>query len=65
MDFIWMAFYYLLRPGKCYNASCDAQRQFCLKDVSILVGDMHIKHAHLSTLDQLQYITLTSMYFTT
>ena len=56
MDCIWVAFYYLLRPGWYDNASGD---------VSILLGDMHIKHAHLATLAQLQTANFTSLTFTT
>ena len=60
-----MAFYYLLRPGEYSNASGDTQHPFRLKDFSILVGALHIRHVHLSTLDKLHSANLTSMTFKT
>ena len=65
MDFICMAFYYLLRPGEYANASDDAQYTFRLKDVFIISGAMHIKHAHLATLTQLHAANIASLTFTT
>ena len=65
MDFIWMTFYYLLHLGEYANASGDAKHPFRLKDVSIIVGALHIKHAHLTTLDHLHTANLTYLTFTT
>ena len=65
MDCIWIAFYYLLRPGEYANASGDAQHPFCIDNISIIVIALHIKHAHLATFAQLCASNLTSLTFTT
>ena len=65
IDFIWMLFYYLLRPVEYANVSGDAQHPLCLKNISSIVGAMHIKHPHLYILDQLHASNLTSLTFTT
>ena len=58
MDCIWMAFYYLLRPGEYANASGDAKHPFRLQDVGLKVGARSFSHAHLATYDQLLAATL-------
>ena len=64
MDCIWMAFYYLLRPGEYANASGDAKHPFRLQDVGLKVGARSFSHAHLATYDQLLAATLCTLTFT-
>ena len=65
MDCIWMLFYYLLRPVEYANTSGDAQHILLLKDISIIVGALHIKHPPLYRLAQLHASNLTSLTFKT
>jgi hypothetical protein len=65
MDCIWMAFYYLLRPGEYANASGDAKHPFCLADVELKIGLQHIFDVHLASVPQLLSATFTSLTFTT
>lgn len=65
IDCIWMAFYYLLRPGEYANASGDAKHPFCLADVQFKIGHQHFFDAHLATVHQLLAATFTSLTFTT
>ena len=65
MDCIWMAFYYLLRPGEYANATGDAKHPFRLKDVQIKVGALHISDVLTCTLAQLRAATYCSLTFTT
>ena len=65
IDCIWIAFYYLLRPGEYANATGDAKHPFRLQDVGMKVGARSFHHAHLATPTQLLAATLCTLTFTT
>jgi hypothetical protein len=65
IDCIWMAFYYLLRPGEYANATGDAKHPFRLQDVGMKIGARTFLFAHLATYDQLLAATLCTLTFTT
>ena len=65
MDCIWMAFYFLLRPGEYANATGDAKHPFRLKDVQLKVGALHISDVTTCSLAQLHAATYCSLTFTT
>ena len=53
IDCVWMAFYFLLRPGEYANhASGDAKHPFRLCDVQYAIGHLHIFDSHLTTVQQ-------------
>ena len=62
IDCIWMAFYFLLRPGEYANASGDAKHQFRLCDVQYKIGHLHIFDAHLTTVQQCLASTFVSLH---
>ena len=62
---IWMAFYFLLRPGEYAYASGDAKHPFRLCDVQYKIGNMHFFYAHLTTLQQCLASTFVSLTFST
>jgi len=65
IDCIWMAFYFLLRPGEYANASGEAKHPFRLEDVECKIGHERIFDFHLaSVLAQLLAATFTSLTFT-
>ncbi len=63
MDCIWMAFYFLLRPGEYANASGTARTPFHLDEVEFKIGDRHFFDAHLATPAQCQAATFVSLTF--
>ncbi len=65
IDCIWMAFYYLLRPGEYANATGDAKHPFRLQDVGFKIGARSFPLAHLATFDQLLAATMSTLTFTT
>ena len=65
IDCIWMAFYFLLRPGEYANATGDAKHPFRLKDVEFKVGAQHFPHVIRCTAVQLLSATFVSLTFTT
>ena len=65
MDCIWMAFYFLLRPGKYTNATGNAKHPFQLKDVKFKIGSCHFHDVMLATRSQLVSATYVSLTFTT
>ena len=65
IDCIWMAFYYLLRPGEYANATGDAKHPFRLQDVGFKIGARSFPQAYLATFDQLLAATLSTLTFTT
>lgn len=65
IDCIWMAFYFLLRPGEYANASGDAKHPFRLCDVQYKIGHLHIFDAHLTTVQQCLASTFVSLTFST
>ena len=65
MDCIWMAFYFLLRPGEYANATGDAKHPFKLKDVQFKVGSLHIFDVMTCPFAQLAAATYVSLTFTT
>ena len=65
MDCIWMAFYFLLRPGEYANATGDAKHPFRLKDIELKVGSLHLFDVMSATNAQLCAATYVSLTFTT
>ena len=65
MDCIWMAFYFLLRPGEYANASGDAKHPFRLRDVEFKIGHRHFFDAHLVSQHQCLAATFVSLTFST
>ena len=65
MDCIWMAFYFLLRPGEYANATGDAKHPFRLVDVECKIGSLHLSDLHLVPASQLLAATSVSLTFTT
>ena len=65
IDCIWMAFYFLLRPGEYANASGDAKHPFRLCDVQYKIGHLHIFDSHLTTVQQCLAGTFVSLTFST
>ena len=65
MDCIWMAFYFLLRPGEYANSTGDAKQPFRLADVECKIGALHLFDLHLATDTQLRAATSVSLTFTT
>ena len=47
---IWMAFYFLLRPGEYANATDNAKYPFRMSDFKLNIGGLHIFNAYLATL---------------
>ena len=64
MDCIWMAFYFLLRPGEYANASGDTPHPFRLRDVEFKIGSLHFADVMTATDDQLRAATYVSLTFT-
>ena len=64
IDCIWMAFYFLLRPGEYANASGEAKHPFRLEDVECKIGHEHIFDVHLASVAQLLAATFISLTFT-
>jgi len=64
IDCIWMAFYFLLRPGEYANAWCEAKHPFRLEDVECKIGCNHIFDVHLASVAQLLASTFISLTFT-
>ena len=65
MDCIWIAFYFLLRPGEYANATRDSKHPFRLKDVEFKIGSMHYFDVIQATLPQLLSATYVSLTFST
>ena len=65
MDCIWIAFYFLLRPGEYANATGDAKHPFRLKDVQFKVGSRHFHDVMAATPAQLRSASYVSLTFTT
>ena len=65
IDCIWMAFYFLLRPGEYANATGDSKHPFCLKDMEFKIRAQHfatvIRHGPVQFLS----VTFVSLTFTT
>ena len=64
MDSIWMAFYFLLRPGEYATSSGDAKHPFRLQDVQFKIGAMHFPDVTNTSVLQLQAATFVSLTFT-
>ena len=64
IDCMWMAFYYLLRPGEYANASGDAKHPFRLQDVGMKIGGRSFASAMTATYDQLLAATFSTLTFT-
>ena len=64
MDCIWMAFYFLLRPGEYANSSGEAAHPFRLRDVEFKIGALHFANVMVATPIQLRSATLVSLTFT-
>ena len=64
IDCIWMAFYFLLRPGEYVNASSEAKHPFRLEYVECKIGHEHIFDVHLASVAQLLAATFISLTFT-
>ena len=65
IDCIWMAFYFLLRPGEYANASGDAKHPFRLQDVEFKIGAQHFASVAHRTALQFLSSTFVSLTFTT
>ena len=65
MDCIWIAFYFLLRPGEYANATGDAKHPFRLKDVQFKIGSRHFHDVMTATSTQLRSASYVSLTFTT
>ena len=65
IDCIWMAFYFLLRPGEYANASGDATHPFHLQDVEFKIGAQHFTNVERCTVLQFLSATFVSLTFTT
>ena len=65
MDCIWLAFYFLLRPGEYANATGDAKHPFRLQDVQFKVGHQHYSNPVLMPLASIHSATYASLTFTT
>ena len=65
IDCIWIAFYFLLRPGEYANATGDSKHPFRLKDVQFKVGSMHYFDVLPATPHQLLSATYVSLTFST
>ena len=65
MDCIWMAFYFLLRPGEYASASGDALHLFRLADVECKIGGVRLFDLQHATSTQLHSATMISLTFTT
>ena len=65
IDCIWMAFYFLLRPGEYANASGDAKHPFRLKDVEFKIGAQHFRNVIHHSAVQFLSATFVSLTFTT
>ena len=61
MDCIWLAFYFLLRPGEYANATGP----FRLKDVQFKIGALHVFDVLACSFEQLAAATYVSLTFTT
>ena len=64
MDCIWMAFYFLLRPGEYVHSSSDSKTPFRLADVEFKLGGRHFFDAHIATTLQLISADVVSLTFT-
>ena len=64
MDCIWIAFYFLLRPGEYVYSTSDSQTPFRLCDVEFKLGGRHFFDAHLASPSQLQAADFVSLTFT-
>jgi len=64
IDCIWMAFYFLIRPGEYANASGEAKHPFRLEDAECKIGHDHIFNVHLASVAQLLAATFISLTFT-
>ena len=65
IDCIWMAFYFLLRPGEYANATGDAKHPFRLEDVQLKIGARHHFDVTLCNRLELRSATFVSLTFTT
>ena len=61
---IWMAFYFLLRPGEYANATDNAKHPFRMSDVKLNIGGLHIFNAYLATITQITSADFISLTFT-
>ena len=61
---IWMAFYFLLRPGEYANATDNAKHPFQMSDVKLNIGGLHIFNAYLANLTQITSADFISLTFT-
>ena len=64
MDCIWLGFYFLLHPGEYANVAGDAKHSFCLKDIQIKVGALHVFDVTTCPLAQLASATYVLLTFT-
>jgi hypothetical protein len=65
LDCMWMAFYFLLRPGEYANASGDAKHPFRLEDVEFKIGTRHFADVMVATIPDLLSATFNSLTFST
>ena len=64
LDCIWIAFYFLLRPGEYIYSTSDSQTPFRLCDIEFKLGGRHFFDAHLATTLQLLSADFVSLTFT-